>query len=449
MGRNGAGPSHATLPPLMLAGAATHEDTTLMDHDLLTTVLTLSRRMAQTRQLEPLLDYAMREAIRLTGAEQGYLVLLNADGSLDFHVKLDDAGHEIRWEDSKFSQGILRQVIDTNEPELQANALESALSAFDSVMAYQLRSVMCVPLSAQGAVLGAIFLENSSQRGLFSSDDLAALSLFANQAATAIENAMLNDELEARVQARTAELEAANQRLEQSWLGVVENNRLRTELLSNVVHDIRSPLSLVLNVLVTLRDEMFGPVNEEQRHWVGQAFAALEHVIQLTDDMFDLTKLEVGQLALHPEPTDMTEFLQTTHQVGEGFPWPEGVAYQLDLPETLPTLTIDPTRIRQVILNLLSNALKFTEQGSVTLRARLHDDGLCISVADTGIGIPPEDLAAVFDRFHQVDSNLTRRKKGTGLGLAICHELVNMHGGEIWVESDPGQGATFSFTLPV
>jgi signal transduction histidine kinase len=423
-----------------------------MEKEILEYMLELSRRMAETRNLSPLLDYAMREALKLMKAERGFVVLLKDGDALDFRVTLDRAGKQLDDAQDQISESILRRVIRTRQPVVIEDALaDPGFGNASSVATLKLRSVMCVPLISRGVTLGAIYVENRTIPGIFSEKDLPLLTFFAAQAAVAVENALLNDNLEALVAARTAELKRAMSHLRQSWTEAVEANRLRTVFLGEVAHDLRAPLALAATALHALLEEAFGDLNADQQEWIGKALDSTDHAIALTQDMFDLTKIDMGQLSLDKQNVALTTFLQETYKLGADLPWPEGVSFKADLPPDLPSVPIDPTRIRQVLLNLFTNALKFTTEGSVTLHAhRLADEpAVLISVADTGPGIPQDKLGLVFKPFQQFDTDPARRKKGTGLGLAICRELVGMHKGRIWVESQEGKGAAFKFVLPL
>lgn len=423
-----------------------------MDRDLLEHILNISRRMAETRTLTPLLNYVVDEAIELVGAERGYVVLVQPDGALEFRVQRSREGGQLADAEDQISKSILNQVIDTAQPLVLRNAMEnSRFSQAESVVILQLRSIMCVPLIAQGETIGAIYVENRSIRGRFSEDDLPPLILFANQAAVAIENAALNEELEARVAARTRELQQAMLQVEKSWTEAVEANRLRTVWLGNVAHDLGAPLGIVSASLSFMQEGELGELNEGQLEWIGKSLRALRHISNLIDDLSDLSTLEAGGISLHREMVTPQEFLQNVYNVGLGLSWPRGVTFNIDVSPPLPDLCIDPVRIRQVLLNLISNAHKFTSQGSVTVHAHYQasQEEVVIGVADTGEGIAADQIERVFQRFQQVDDNFKRKRLGTGLGLAICRELVELHRGRIWVESTLGIGSDFMFTLPL
>ncbi|MFQ5578117.1 MAG: ATP-binding protein, partial [Anaerolineae bacterium] len=426
--------------------------TGLMNTSTLEHILNVSRRMAETRALTPLLNYAIDEAITLTGAERGYVVLTHDDGALDFRAQRSRGGQELHNGEDQISRSILRQTIKSGRPlVLKDAAANPAFKDAESVVMLGLRSIMCVPLISRGNPIGAIYVENRSVRGRFSEGDLLPLILFANQAAVAIENAILIEELETRVAERTCELEAAMTQVEKSWAEAVEANRLRTVWVGNLAHDLGAPLAIASGALSMLQEETLGGLNAEQQEWIGKSLKAVQHAANLIEELFGLAKLESKGIALHKKTVSLPEFLQEVYAIGSGLPWGKEVEFTLDLASPLPALTIDPVRIHQVLLNLLSNACKFTAAGSVTLHARQLPGkaSVCIGVADTGEGIAAGNFDRLFHRFEQFDNNPERRARGAGLGLAICRELVELHGGSIWIESAPGFGANFMFTLPL
>ncbi|TVR24390.1 MAG: sensor histidine kinase [Anaerolineaceae bacterium] len=413
-------------------------------------LLDISRQMAETRELDPLLNYAMLVSLELVEAEQGYLILVDDQNQLDFRVRLDRNGRPIEQPIQQISQSILSRVVFEEADVIIADALkDSGYQDAESVAALRLRSVMAVPLISRGRVLGALYVENRSESGVFISEDLKILKFFAGQAAVSIENAMLNDELEARVAARTAELQAANEQLQHNWHDAVEHNRIRTSFLSTIVHDIRSPLATAMNAQQLMLEGAFGDLNDDQAHWVGTSLRTLEHIIKLTDDIFDLTKLEMQKLTLHPEPVDFRTFLEQMYEIGRVLPWQAAVDFQLKIYDNLPpTVNIDKTRIQQVLMNLISNAHKFTAEGAVVLYAGGVDDGVVFGVRDTGAGVHKRDLPHIFERYKQSGTR-QMRQQGTGLGLAIVQEIVNLHNGKITVQSQPDVGSDFHVWLPI
>ncbi len=423
-----------------------------MNWDLLEHILYVSRRMAQTRALTPLLNYVVDEAIKLVGAERGYVVLISHNDELVFKANRTRDGKTIDKAQDQVSTSIIKDVIADSQPLVLDNALDTPrFNKFESVIFLQLRSVMCVPLVARGNTIGAIYVENRSIQGQFSTKDLSPLILFANQAAVAIENTQLIEGLENRVAVRTQELEEAMLQVEKSWTEAIEANRLRTVWMSKITHDLKAPLSIAAGALSLLEEGALGTLEPEQEEWISKSLKTVVHVTDLINHLFDLSSIEAGGILLEREIINLQEFLQSVYDIGQGLPWSETVELKLAIPDTLPNLSLDPVRIRQVLLNLISNAHKFTSNGSVTMYARLLNERqeILLGVVDTGEGIATDRLDQLFERFQQFDKNLERRRQGAGLGLAICHEFVDLHGGRIWVENNFGGGANFMFTLPV
>lgn len=252
---------------------------------------------------------------------------------------------------------------------------------------------------------------------------------------------LLGDEYEERRQALQF---ARTSRLEQGRL-----NRMKDEFLSAMSHELRTPLNAILGFSSLLERGKAGALNERQQTFVEQVSKAANHLLSLINDVLDLSKIEAGRLRLELEAFRLgdvvTEVLETMKPVAEV----RGVALQAD-PECF-TLAVyaDPTRLKQILYNLLSNGIKFTSAGgSVRIEACEDERRVSISVADTGIGIRPEDRITVFDRFHQLSRARGEGRAGTGLGLAIVRKLVEEHGGSITVDSEPGKGSCFTFTVP-
>lgn len=423
-----------------------------MEIETLEKLLKIGIQLSENRSLEPLLRQAISLALDFVHAERGYLVWLHDDGSITFKIQIDWQGNDIEMPDEQVSHTILHDVIEKREPLLLQDAIgDPNFQHSDSVIALKLRSVMCVPLVSKSDVLGALYVENRSAKNVFTHADLQPLEFLASQVAIAIENAILNDELELRVISRTAELEQALKQIKTSLDDAVELDRMRTAFFAMVAHDIRSPLATILFALSLLKDDVWDEIQEDQQSWLATAIEMTNHVDQLTRDFLDLLGAQIGELVVTPERVDLEAFLLHQFQINRSVPWPEGVRFVLDLAPNLPDVLCDPIRIQQVITNLISNAIKNTEQGSVTLYAHcLESDcnSVLIGVCDTGIGIAEEDHERVFNRFEQI-GGAEKKKAGLGLGLSICMELIRRQNGKIWVESEPGQGADFKFTLPI
>jgi signal transduction histidine kinase len=214
-------------------------------------------------------------------------------------------------------------------------------------------------------------------------------------------------------------------------------------------HELRTPLNAVLGYAELIQDGIYGEVSAKLQGVLERIQQNGRHLLGLINDVLDLSKIEAGQLTLSPADYSMRELVLDVASATEALAAEKKLALEVDAPPDLPRGRGDERRLTQVLMNLVSNAIKFTDAGSVSIRARLEDGSLQVSVTDTGVGVAPEDQARIFEEFQQVDASSTRKKGGTGLGLAIAKRIVELHGGRIWVESTPGQGSTFAFTLPL
>ncbi|MFV9503047.1 MAG: response regulator [Oscillochloridaceae bacterium umkhey_bin13] len=278
-------------------------------------------------------------------------------------------------------------------------------------------------------------------------DRLNTSLVAAEQARDALHDA--NGLLERRVAERTAQLEQALTDAHAARAVAEEASEMKSRFLANMSHELRTPLNAIINFSYMLAQGLHGPVNERQHAYLGRVKASGEHLLSLINDILDLAKIEAGRLELFTEPVTLTPLIESAMATVTGLTREKPIELRLELPEALPTLVADPVRLRQVLLNLLSNAAKFTEAGMITVAAHTSPNEVTITVRDTGIGIPADQLDLIFDEFRQVEGGSNRSYEGTGLGLAICRRLVMMHGGRIWASSTPGQGSSFCFSLPI
>jgi signal transduction histidine kinase len=226
-------------------------------------------------------------------------------------------------------------------------------------------------------------------------------------------------------------------------------SRHKSEFLANMSHELRTPLNAVLGYAELLVDGVYGELSDKARGVLERVQSNGKHLLGLINDVLDLSKIEAGQLKLSPVDYSMRVVVNTVVGATESLAAAKQLKLSVALASDLPVGHGDERRITQVLLNLVGNALKFTETGEIRIGASVADDTFTLSVSDTGPGIEPADQARIFDEFQQVDTSSTRKKGGTGLGLSISRRIVELHGGRIWVESVPGRGSTFSFTLPV
>jgi len=214
-------------------------------------------------------------------------------------------------------------------------------------------------------------------------------------------------------------------------------------------HELRTPLNAILGYSELICDGIYGPVPEKMREVLTRVDQNGRHLLGLINAVLDLSKIEAGQLLLVLDEYDMRSLILDVAYTVESLAAEKGIALKTELPPELPRGRGDAQRISQVLLNLLGNALKFTDAGEVRIRGSASEDTFRVEVSDTGPGIAPQEQERIFEEFHQVDNSNTREKSGTGLGLAIAKKILQLHGGQIGVVSTVGKGSTFWFSLPV
>jgi PAS domain S-box-containing protein len=294
------------------------------------------------------------------------------------------------------------------------------------------RSFLVVPMIARGQTVGLLTGDNKPTRRPIRPQTVELLQIFAAHAAVAIENARLFQEIEDK----SRQLEVAS--------------RHKSEFLASMSHELRTPLNAIIGFSEVLHERMFGDLNPKQAEYIQDIHASGRHLLSLINDILDLSKVEAGRLELELGrfhlPTALDQALTLVRERASR----HGIALEVSVDERLGEIVGDERKIRQILLNLLSNAVKFTpEGGRIDVTATAAEGLITISVSDTGIGIAPEDQEAVFEEFRQVGRDDARKQEGTGLGLALAKKFVELHGGQIWVRSQMGQGSTFTFTLPV
>jgi signal transduction histidine kinase/CHASE3 domain sensor protein len=292
------------------------------------------------------------------------------------------------------------------------------------------RALLAVPLLRDETLVGGLVLCRKAP-GAFAPETVELVQTLANQSVLAIQNARLFQEIE------------------QKGRELAEASRHKSEFLANMSHELRTPLNAVLGYAELIQDGIYGEVPQKIHEVLERIQQNGRHLLGLINDVLDLSKIEAGQLTLSPASYSMRELALAVASGTEGLAREKGLALEVDVPADLPPGHGDERRVTQVLMNLVGNAIKFTEAGRVAVRVRVEGDQFVVTVSDTGPGIEAADQERIFAEFQQVDSSSTRKKGGTGLGLAIARRIVELHGGHMWVDSIPGEGATFSFTLPV
>jgi len=292
------------------------------------------------------------------------------------------------------------------------------------------RALLALPLLRQDRLIGGLVVRRK-EAGEFPPPVVDLLQTFAAQSVLAIHNARLFREIEQKGR----ELEIANKH--------------KSEFLANMSHELRTPLNAILGYTELILDNIYGNVPEKIQEVLKRLEKSGRHLLSLINDVLDLSKIEAGQLALSLKEYSMGEVIQTVFTSVEALAAEKKLDMKVKVSKDLPTGKGDDQRIAQLILNLVGNAIKFTNEGEIKADATVANQSFLVSVSDTGPGIAEVDQKKIFEGFHQVDGSSTRKQGGTGLGLSISRKIVEMHGGRIWVESTLGKGSTFRFTLPV
>ena len=403
----------------------------------LTALGEVSRAVSSTLDVETVLDTVVSRARELAGADGAVIYEFDADTE-QFHVR-STHGFDAQFVEAiqripvRMGEGTPGRAARMREPFQVADiavpgAYEGGLRSI--ILGAGYRSALSVPLLREEEVIGTLTLTRRTP-GEFSPEIVELLKTFATQSALAIQNARLFREIEDKGR----ELELASKH--------------KSQFLANMSHELRTPLNAILGYTELLLDGIYGEVPEKARETMGRIERSGRHLLSLINDVLDLSKIEAGQLTLSLADYSLSEIVNTVVTAMEPLAAGKGLALRVALDSGLPLARGDDRRLSQVLLNLVGNAVKFTDAGEVRIEGRVSDGAFLVSVSDTGPGIAAEDQARIFDEFQQVDISNTRKKGGTGLGLSIARRILAMHGGRIWVESAPGQGATFSFTLPV
>lgn len=301
-----------------------------------------------------------------------------------------------------------------------------------------------IPFEHQLLLLGFAILALPGERR-WEDEDLDSIAILQRQAAISLYNAWLFRDLSEQrdaLQRQTLELERVNDALR-------EADQLKSEFLALTSHELRTPLTGILGFTRLVMDGLYDDA-EEMRSMLQDSYSSGQHLLGLLNDILDLAKIESGKLEVHPEPFSLAILLEEVKPIAEAYPRKPDVALFWPELEEVPEVLVDPSRFKQVLLNLLSNALKFTKEGSVSVQVERHPGHLTLLVVDTGIGVSPEAQARLFQKFAQAEGGHSREFGGTGLGLVICKHLMEMMGGTIGLSSEGlGKGSTLRITLPI
>lgn len=349
-----------------------------------------------------------------------------------------EAGKEMKQRGHRLAVGsrsITGMVTSSGKPYV-VNDVRAADNYYPNPLLPETRSEIGVPLKLGEEIIGSLDIQ-SVRANAFSPDEIQVLQILADQIAVAIENARA--------------YEIAQQAVEE----MKEVDRVKTQFLANMSHELRTPLNSIIGFSRVILKGIDGPINETQKQDLSAIYNSGQHLLSLINNILDLSKIEAGKMELNITEINMMDIVNSVMSTAIGLVKDKQIKLHHDVPSDLPLIKADSTRIRQVLLNLVSNSAKFTDEGSISVVIRLSNPEstspeVLVTVTDTGVGILPEDQSKLFQPFSQVDDSPTRKTGGTGLGLSICRSLVEMHGGKIGIlSSEIGKGTTFFFTLPL
>jgi GAF domain-containing protein len=405
--------------------------------DELTALGEVSRALSSTLDLETVLSTIVGRANELAGTD-GCTVWEYDESSEEFVMRATsniggELGDAIRANRIRKGEGALGMsalsLAPTQIPDIAAAGAYHGPHR-DILLRAGHRALLAIPLLREDHLVGGFTVSRKSA-GEFSPVVVGLLQTFATQSALAIHNARLFRE----IADKSRQLELAS--------------RHKSQFLANMSHELRTPLNAILGYSELIADNIYGEVPERMREVLERVDKSGRHLLGLINDILDLSKIEAGQLTLALTPYSMDGAAQTVATAVGALAAEKQLGFEVVLAEDLPIGQGDERRLTQVLLNLVGNAIKFTEVGKVVVRVATSGDTYVVSVIDTGPGIAEGDREKIFEEFQQADTTRAKAKGGTGLGLAISRRIVEMHGGRLWVESTLGEGSTFSFTVPI
>ena len=395
----------------------------------------VSQAVNSTLDLQTVLDTIVAKAVQLADTEAGAIYVFD-EAERGFHLRatygmdqelIDALSHRHIGIDEAnvaraFAQDEPIQIADLREePRSELN---------DLIVRAGYRARLLAPLMRGDEIVGMLLVRRKTP-GVFAQNTVDLMKTFAAQSVLAIQNARLFHEIDDKSRQ------------------VEEASKHKSQFLANMSHELRTPLNAILGYTELILDSIYGEAPAKMRAVLERVQTNGKHLLGLINDVLDLSKIEAGQLSLSLNDYSIQDMVQGVYVAVEPLANSKKLAFTIEVPPNLPPARGDDRRLSQVLLNLVGNAIKFTDKGEVAIRASAANGSYTIAVRDTGPGIAAEDQAKIFEEFQQADNSQTKSKGGTGLGLSIAKRIVELHGGRLWVESSPGNGATFSFTVPL
>jgi GAF domain-containing protein len=395
----------------------------------------VSQAVNSTVDLETVLTTIVTKATQLSNTEAGAIWVFH-DVDQEFRLRAtygmdEKVVDEIRDRHIRAGETAIGEAAKLRTP-VQIPDVQNDSSPFvlDIIVRAGFRALLIIPLLGADRIVGALVVRRK-RPGEFPKRIVDLLQTFADQSVLAIQNARLFTEIDEK----SRQLEIASQH--------------KSQFLANMSHELRTPLNAILGYTELILDNIYGDTSDKMREVLERLQANGKHLLGLINDVLDLSKIEAGQLTLDLADYSLKNVVDTVVVAVESLANGKRLSLTTVVPLSLPIGHGDERRLAQVLLNLVGNAIKFTDKGEVAIKATMSDGSFTVAVRDTGPGIAPSDQGKIFEEFQQADDSATKRKGGTGLGLSIAKRIIGMHGGRIWVESDVGKGSTFAFTIPV
>jgi signal transduction histidine kinase len=394
----------------------------------------ISQAVNSTLDLETVLNTIVSKAAQLAGTDAGAIYVYDPVGK-EFRLRAtcgvsDQMLAAMQDQHASLSRAVALATTTTESQQIADLRDLPPDPVNEMIMRAGYRARLLVPLMAPDGAVGALVVRRR-EPGAFPKNTIDLLQTFAAQSVLAIQNARLFSE----IGEKSRQLEVASQH--------------KSQFLANMSHELRTPLNAILGYTELILDNIYGDVPDKARATLERIQANGKHLLGLINDVLDLSKIEAGQLTLSLTDYSIKDVVHNVYGAVESLATSKSLALKVELPKELPQAHGDERRLTQVLLNLVGNAIKFTDTGEVAIRTSVANGSFTVAVHDTGPGIAEQDQAKIFEEFQQADSSTTKQKGGTGLGLAIAKRIIEMHGGRIWVESKVGEGSTFSFTVPV
>lgn len=406
----------------------------------ITSLFDMSTSVNMQFTVDSILDIITRRVLTCLEADQSSILMLDPETQV-LHARAVhgvDADF-VRDAKIKLGEGVAGYVAQNGEPMVLNPEDMNRRFAAHKKSGRNITSALCIPLMVKGRAIGVLNINRIDRDRPFTAGDARVLAVFGEHAAVAIQKVEDYHALDTRASL----LEDANRRLS-------EVNRMKEVFLTTVSHELKTPLTCIIAYAEFLRQDENSIEPEQRRTFSRILYDQASRLLELVNDIMDLSRLEGGAIRLNLATMSVNEVIESSMQAIETLAVRKGIRLSPRLAADLPDIAVDASKLRQVLINLLNNAVKFTESGgSIEIGTRVLDGHVVVEVSDSGIGIPARDLNRIFDLFTRSDTAINRQYEGLGLGLHLVKRLVELHGGRIWVESTPGKGSRFFFSLPI